>query len=336
MRSSSLPFVSILTPVYNGEQYLEECVESVLAQTFPNWEYIIVNNCSTDRSLSIAEHYARKDPRVRVLTNSSFVGVIENHNIAFRLISPQSKYCKVVSADDLIAAECLWKMIALAETHPTIAMVGSYQQSGETVRWKGLSVDTHVISGREICRSTLLDNLDVFGTPTSVLYRSDLIRKNNPFFPHPLPHADTSACYKYLQGYDFGFVHEILSIERVHDQQVSATVNRVGAGNAATLEFFLTYGPVYLSEVEFAGGKRKLLQGYYRWLGGSVLKMRGKEFWKYHISRLRELGYPIQWQKIIKATMDEILDEIQNPSAAFRKLFAVMRLRCQNRYGGRL
>ena len=335
MINSSLPFVTILTPVYNGEKYLAECIESVLAQTFQNWEYLIVNNCSTDRSLTIAEHYARKDPRIRVLTNTNFVGVIENHNIAFSLIPPQSKYCKVVEADDRIAAECLEKMIALAEAHPAIAMVGSYQQSGETVRWKGLPVDTQVISGREVCRSSLLDNLDVSGDPTSLLYRSDLIRKNQPFFPHSLPHADTSSFYKYLQSHNFGFVHEILSTERVHDQQVSATMNRVGAGNAATLEIFLTYGPIYLSEVEFAGGKRHLLQEYYRWLGGSVLKMRDKEFWKYHTSRLRDLGYPLQWRKVIKATMDEILDEIQNPFLAFRKLFMVMRLRYQNRYGGR-
>src|SRR5690242_20501129 len=54
------PFVSVLTPVYNGEAYLAECIESVLAQTYPNFEYIIVNNCSKDRTLEIAQSYAKK------------------------------------------------------------------------------------------------------------------------------------------------------------------------------------------------------------------------------------------------------------------------------------
>ena len=76
MISLNLPFVTILTPVYNGEKYLAECIKSVLAQTYQNWEYIIVNNCSTDRSLEIAEHYAQKDPRIKVRTNTSFVGLV--------------------------------------------------------------------------------------------------------------------------------------------------------------------------------------------------------------------------------------------------------------------
>jgi glycosyltransferase involved in cell wall biosynthesis len=49
------PLVSILTPVYNGEKYLAECIRSVLAQTYQNWEYTIVNNCSTDKTLEIAK-----------------------------------------------------------------------------------------------------------------------------------------------------------------------------------------------------------------------------------------------------------------------------------------
>jgi glycosyltransferase involved in cell wall biosynthesis len=59
MSTANEPFVSIITPVYNGEAYLRECIESVLAQTYSNWEYIVVNNCSTDGTLRIAEGYCR-------------------------------------------------------------------------------------------------------------------------------------------------------------------------------------------------------------------------------------------------------------------------------------
>src|ERR1700740_2369874 len=105
------PFVSVVTPVYNGEAFLAECIESVLAQDYANWEYIIVNNCSTDRSLEVAEHYAALDSRIRVVTNQEFVSCTENHNNAFRQISRQSVYCKVVSADDRLVPEAVVKMV---------------------------------------------------------------------------------------------------------------------------------------------------------------------------------------------------------------------------------
>lgn len=325
MISLNEPFATILTPVYNGAKYLADCIESVLAQRHQNWEYYIVNNCSTDESLVIAESYAQRDARIRVRNNANFVGVIENHNIAFGLVSPQSKYCKVVSADDRVASDCIGKLVQLAEAHPTVAIVGCYQQSGENVLWKGLPPENQVSSGRDVCRSSLLDDLDVFGTPTSVLYRSNVVRNNNPFFPHLLPHADTSACYKYLQSHDFGFVHEVLCVERVHTHQVSSKVRRLGAGNVAYLENFLTYGPVYLSVSEFEDRKEHLFAKYYRWLGGSALKMKEREFWKYHKSRLHDLGYSMQWRKVIMAVFDEIYEETRDPGVALKKLASVIR-----------
>ena len=91
MISENCPLVTVLTPVYNGEAYFAECIESVLSQTYQNFEYIIVNNCSTDRSLEIAKTYAARDSRVRIHTNEKFVDVIANHNTAFRLMSPRGQ-----------------------------------------------------------------------------------------------------------------------------------------------------------------------------------------------------------------------------------------------------
>lgn len=323
--SADDPLVYITTPVYNGEDYLAECIESVLAQTYHHWEYTIVNNRSTDRSLEIAECYAQKDSRITVITNERFVGVIENYNNCFSHISPQSKYCKVVSADDWLFPDCVEEMVELGEAYPTVAIIGCYQQSAETVRWKGLPVETRVISGKEVCRASWLHNLDVFGSSTSVMHRSDLVRQYTPFYPHKLPHADTSSCFKYLQSHDFGFVHKILCVERVHAGQTSSTVHRLSAGNVAFLEHFLTYGPIYLNATEFEELKTQLMEGYYRWLGGCVLKMRNAEFWRYHTSRLGELGYPIQWTRVARATVEEIVEEMRKPSIAFAKLSEVLR-----------
>ena len=86
--------VTVVTPVYNGEAYLGECIESVLAQTYDHWQYVIVNNQSTDRSLEIALQYAQKDPRIRVITNEHFVDVMRSQNIAFQQVSSDSTYSR--------------------------------------------------------------------------------------------------------------------------------------------------------------------------------------------------------------------------------------------------
>ena len=167
MSTANEPFVSIVTPVYNGETYLRECIESVLAQTYSNWEYIVVNNCSTDGTLGIAEEYSCRDRRIHVHSNDSLLPIIANHNRAFRLISTESKYCKVVSGDDWLYPECIARMVELAEANPSVGLVGSYQLSGGGGKWYlrtyGLPYSSTVVSGREISRAHLLGTLDVLG-----------------------------------------------------------------------------------------------------------------------------------------------------------------------------
>src|SRR6266404_5992434 len=134
------PLVSVVTPVYNGQEFLADCIESVLGQTYENWEYTIVNNCSTDRTLEIARSYAARDSRIHVHENQDFLPIIQNHNHAIRQISPYSKYCKVVLADDWISPDCIMKMVALAEKNPCVGLVGAYGLLGDGIHviWRGI------------------------------------------------------------------------------------------------------------------------------------------------------------------------------------------------------
>jgi glycosyltransferase involved in cell wall biosynthesis len=318
------PLVTLLTPSYNAGPYISECIESICNQTYKNWNYIIVNNCSSDNTIEIATKYASKNSRIRIYSNKRFVDVIQNHNIAFSMVSSESKYCKVVSADDWLTPDCLIKMVELAEAHPTIGIVGSYQLSGERVRWQGIPEDVKYISGRELCRMILLNNLSIFGGPTSLLYRADLVRRYNPFFFHSDLHADSSACFNYLQYCDFGFVHDILSFERIHAQQESTKLRNLSKDNVASLDDFLKYGPIYLSAREFEIRKRQVLEEYHRWLGGCVLKIRGIDFWKFQVHNLYRLGCPIQIDKIIRAAICECIYESRHPRSALHTLLSIL------------
>ncbi len=316
------PLVSVVTPVYNGQDFLAECIESVLGQAYKNFEYIIVNNCSTDRSLDIALSYGNKDPRIQVHTNNTFVGVIENHNIAFGLISPAAKYCKVVSGDDTIFPDCIVRLVKVAESYPTASIVGSYQQSGKNVRWQGFPYPRTLMAGREICRQIFLggDPLFGFGNPSSLLYRADILRSSGGFYPNSSPHADTSACFKVLRETDFAFVYQVLCWERIHEQTQSTKSADMDRYSSANLNDLIQYGPSYLSKDEYERLLQKNLGLYRERLAVNMFQSRGKEFWDYHKSRLKELGFPLRTSNLLKVGMIKIFREMLNPEQAVRKL----------------
>jgi glycosyltransferase involved in cell wall biosynthesis len=320
-RVCNLPLVSVVTPVYNGESFLAECIESVLAQTYENFEYIIVDDCSTDASLEIALRYAEKDRRVRAERNASFVGVMANHNIAFRLISPEAKYCKAVSPEDIIFPDCIEQMIEVAEANPSVGFVGSYQLVGSDVRWQGLEYPRTPVPGSEICRRVFLGGQTGFGfgTPTSILYRADLVRESRDFYPDAAPHSDASACFKFLQKSDLGFVYQILSWGRIHREMESAKSAELNRYASAYLSDLLQYGPLYLSKPELKRRLHRQLDEYHRFLAVNLLRRRGKNFWRYHRGRLEELGYSISPSRLLKAAAKTLLRQVVNPEQAIRK-----------------
>jgi glycosyltransferase involved in cell wall biosynthesis len=288
--SENRPLVSVVTPVYNGAQYLCECMESVLAQTHQNWEHIIVDNCSTDGSLEIARRYAARDSRIRVCQNSQFLRALPNHNAALRQISAASKYCKIVFADDWIFPECLESMVALAEEHPSIGIVSAYVLEGNEITSTGLPYPSSLVGGREICRRHLLDGLYVFGSPNSVLYRSDLVRNRDPFFNESNVHADTEVCFQILKNSDFGFVHQVLTFTRVRPGSRTEKSGELQTNYAGTLQILVRMGSEYLTPAEFQSLLQWHISTYYKFLGKSLL-LGERETIDYHRRKLLEAGF---------------------------------------------
>jgi len=320
------PLVSVVTPTYNMGQYLAECIESILAQAYKNFEYIIVNNCSRDRTLEIALGYAKKDKRIRVHNNAEFVGVMENHNIALNLISPKAKYCKVVCADDFIFPECLTKMVELAEANPSVGLVGSYSLAGKKVMHSGLEYERGVVSGREICRATLLGGPHVFGSPTSLLYRADLVRRTKTFYPNSSPHCDTTACYQSLEDSDFGFVHQVLSYTRVHPESQTSRSLKFGIVRLEALGDFCRFGPKYLSPAEMKQRLNALTDWYYDALPRVLLERSGgKEFWQQQKAALQKQGLQFSYAKLLKTALLKGFWRLLKPRAAVKRILEIER-----------
>jgi len=312
MKNGSAPLVSVITPVYNGEPYLAECIESVLAQSYRHWEYVIVNNGSSDRSGEIAHHYARLDPRIRVHDNLEVLNAVDNWNFALRQMSPRSVYCKVVHADDWLFPDCLRHMAALAEAHPTVGIVSAYRLDEDHVNLDGLPYAQAVVMGRELCRSSLLRDEDYFGSPSSLLIRSEIVRARDPFYDGKHPDTDTAACFDILREWDFGFVHQVLTYTRRHNESRTATVLRFEGRRLDKLRRLNAYGPAFLNETEYRRRWRVMLENYYRMLAWNLFELQEPAFWKHQSAELRRLGYPLSWRRLAKAVALELLDMRQS------------------------
>lgn len=319
MPETSLPLVSVVTPVYDGEGTLAQCIESVLAQTYGHWEYILVDNCSKDGTARIIEEYARREPRIRAYRNDRLVSAMQNHQIAFGHMATDSKYCKVVQADDWIFPDCLEQMVALAEAHPSVAMVSAYRLEEEYVTLDGLPYPSSVVSGREACRLALLGKVYVFGTPTSLLLRSEDIRSRIPFYDeanYPR-HWDTAACYEVLSGRDLGFVHQVLTFTRRSGAVRTELSQRLGSSLPEHVAILKQYGPGNLTVDEYRQRLRTLVRSYYQFLGASFFRRPGRDFWTYHRGQLRRLGLSASRLRLWGAAIAAASLSLLHPARSF-------------------
>jgi len=315
------PLVTVITPVYNGEKYLVQCLESVISQSYEHWEYVIVNNCSTDRTLEIIEKYAEADSRIRVYNNEDFVDAIDNHNIAFRHMSAESDYCKVLQADDWLYPQCLELMVDQAQQNPSSGIIGAYVLWSDNVSSDGLPPTTNFLSGQEICRLTLLKKVYPFVNLSGLMIRADLVRNRDPFLREKTLYTDVETYYELFQNCDFSFIHQVLSFVRKHEASRSTTVaETLETYRFADLYMLVKFGPVYLSEKEFKNQLRQSLQKYYQFLVSAIWRKQGKEFWKFHEDGLKELGHSLNKRKLRLLWLISIFDRITGKARSLIKL----------------
>ena len=319
------PFVSIVTPVYNCAEYLEEAIRSVLAQTYSNWEYIICNNHSTDGSGAIAERFAALDSRIRVVSPPTFLPQAKNFNFALRQASPDSVYTKVVLADDWMYPQCLAEMVRVAETSPSVAIVSSYRLVGNDGEGFGLPVDVNVVPGQVAGRMHLLEHKFLFGTPSAVLYRSAIVRDRLPeFFPEDRAYFDTDAAMQILADKDFGFVHQVLTYCRMQTDAITYRERNYYSLEVDRFICVYSYGHDYLDDNEYAMCWSWIHMVYYDCLATEWLRERfGRgvpDFWDYHNRRLASLGLKVSSRSLAMGVCRVLLRKLASPLDVARQI----------------
>jgi glycosyltransferase involved in cell wall biosynthesis len=168
MRNDILRRVSIGLPVYNGERYLGEALDSILAQTYTDFELIISDNASTDRTHEICLAYANKDSRIRYYRNEKNLGSAWNFNRVFELSA--GEYFKWAAHDDIISSDFLLKCVEVLDKDPSVILCYSdttiIDEKGKFIENCDLMLNIDSPKPYERFRSLVLTNhscFEIFG-----------------------------------------------------------------------------------------------------------------------------------------------------------------------------
>lgn len=225
------PRVSVLIPTYNYARYLPEAIESVLSQDFPDYELVVVDDCSQDDSPAIIRDYAMRDPRLRYWINRPNRGMVANWN--YCLSQARGEYVQFLFGDDKLADRgALRQMVELLDQHPQAAMAASARhiinERSESVEIFSHLGGSGLHRGRDVIVRCLELNANLIGEPSVVMLRRERATRGfNPLY-RQLP--DLEMWFHLLESGDLVYNHTPLYAFRRHSlQQTEANrVQRIG------------------------------------------------------------------------------------------------------------
>ena len=234
-----VPKVSVLIPVFNGATHLAECLDSILAQDFPDLEILVVDDGSTDDSPRIAAAYAARDGRLRHWQNPQRLGLTANSNACLR--AARGEYIKYVHQDDrLLSSSCVGKMVTALDHHPTAVLAGSQMHLiGAASPPQIFSRHSGLFNGRRTLLSNLESNANLIGPPTLTLFRRSCAQRG--FDERFTGHMDLEMWCHLLEQGDFAYLAEPLATWRVHPHQQTARTRNSGVLDQEHLLLMQTY-----------------------------------------------------------------------------------------------
>lgn len=208
------PILSVLMPVFNSELFLAEAIESILNQTFKDFEFLILDDASTDRSFEIIKDFENKDSRIKVYQNEKNLGVVESRNKLINL--SKGKYIAWLDSDDIALPNRFEKQIKFLEDHPEIGLVGAYpviidENSKKTGKW-WFETDPQKLKIELFFHSPFLSS--------SIVIRKSALPQN--YYDSRFPVAEDFDLYsKISENSDIANIPEILVKYRINSKGLS-------------------------------------------------------------------------------------------------------------------
>ncbi len=206
------PLVSIITPNYNCGNFIALTIESVIAQTFTDWEMLIQDDCSTDNSYEIALEYAKKDSRVKVFRNEKNSGAAITRNNAIKIA--QGKYLAFLDSDDIWFPEKLEKQLEFMQKNNCDFVFSEYEQIDE----KNNSLGKRVTTTKKLTYTKLL----MHGWPGCLTVMYDQEKSGKIYTPDTKKNNDRALFLKVLKVLDNACgMKESLALYRIRKSSIS-------------------------------------------------------------------------------------------------------------------
>lgn len=258
------PKVSVCIPVYNGAQYLRECLLSVSSQSFQDLEILIVDDGSTDDSLTIATEYSKQDSRVRVFRNAKNLGLVGNWNHSVRLA--RGEWIKFLFQDDLLAPGCITRMMAMNRgladiivARRGVAFAEDTPDAIKTIYNEYLTdndLARHFPGSEEISAEQFrllvidLPDRNCIGEPSAVVVRKRAFARYGYFNPELVSLCDWEYFARVAVNTGLAYINESLATFRVHKGSQSSELRefsnfRANALDPLIIQHDLVYLPAY-------------------------------------------------------------------------------------------
>lgn len=217
--------VSVVMPVYNGARFLQESIESILNQTFKDFEFLIINDGSTDQSEEIIRKNAQIDDRINLITNPENLGITEATNVG--IAHARGEYIALMDQDDISMPERLEKQVVFLDTHPEICAVG-----GNTAV---LAEDGRIHNRRPVLTSPVLVRWELLfrnqlRNPT-VMMRGEIFSKHGMRYENFAPLQDYRFWLKLNMQYWLANMQENLVTYRLHKDNASISQSDKSSDN---------------------------------------------------------------------------------------------------------
>lgn len=197
--------VSVIMPVYNNESYVGEAIESILKQTHSNFEFIIIDDCSTDNSWKIIQKYSKKDKRIKAFQNEKNLKIVKTRNKGFRECNSKAKYFAIMDSDDISLVNRFEEEIKFLEENKDFALVGSHNIIINEKN-KEIGFRKYPVSWNEVKKT--MTRFDPIAQPVAMI-RAEVLRKEIGFYNEKF-----TRCQDYELWCRIGSKHKIGNIDK--------------------------------------------------------------------------------------------------------------------------